>query len=91
MFGFLFFSQKYNAKTLSGIFLALVGVILYTDFKQRGTGSMGSNPAAGIKKHQAAKISLVGLMETKALTIASEENFALLGDCKRNSKKIQIV
>lgn len=89
LFGFLFFSQKYNAKILSGIFLALVGVILYTDFKQRGIGSMGSNPE--IKKHQAAKISIDGLMETKALTIASEENFELLGDCKRNSKNIQIV
>ena len=64
----------------------MVGVIFYTDFKQCGIGSMGSNPE--IRKHQSAEISLDGLMGTKALTIASEENFKLLRDCKRNSKEI---
>ena len=76
-FGFLFFSQKYNMKILSGIFIALVGVILYTEFKRHGIGNIGNDTK---REEYNLKKSSNCSVETQIPKITSEENLTLLGE-----------
>ena len=88
LFGFVFFSQKYNMKTLSGIFTALVGVILYTEIKRRDIGNISDNVT---KREYKTKQTVDISVDSELPKINSEEKLTLLGNHTKKPKELQLV
>ena len=79
--GFLVFSYHYNMKAISGILIALVGVICYTEFKRRGVGStISTEKVQELSSFSSTSSSAFSSQQKQQQGSVNEERMELLGE-----------